>query len=82
MKKHTDNYKDSIIQQNIRKTLMCFNEIIKIMQGIESDILISELNEYDKELTYKKALAYSKIHDCIRLYFPNRLGEEENDNTL
>ena len=82
MNKHADNYKDNIIQQNIRKSLSCFNEIVQIMQGVESDILISELKEYDKELTYKKALAYSKIHDAIRLYFPNRLGDSENDNTL
>ena len=76
MKKHTDNYKDGVIQQNIRKSLSCFNEIVKIMQGVETDILVSELNEYDKELTYKKAHAYSKIYDAIKLYFPKRLGGE------
>lgn len=82
MKKHADNYNDSIIQQNIRKSLSCFNEIVKIMQGVETDILVSELKEYDKELTYIKALAYSKIYDAIKLYFPKRLGEKEDDSDI
>lgn len=82
MKKHADNYKDGVIQQNIRKSLSCFNEIVKIMQGVETDILVSELNEYDKEITYKKALAYSKIYDAIKLYFPKRLGGELDDSDI
>lgn len=78
--KHKDNYKESKIQEQIIKNLNCMKEIIRLLKDSQdriSEISSPEWNNIDR--IYDKAFTYDKILETIKLYFPDKIKEIEND---
>lgn len=80
-KVHYDNYNESKMRRNVIRSLQCFNDIITDLNKVTDYINHSGLPEYDKEITFRKAYFYSSTYDKIKKYFPERLDEVlENDS--
>lgn len=74
--KRKDNYIESKMQDEIKKSLYCMKDIIKLI--VESQKKISEIDSPEWNNTdriYEKAYTYDKIIESIKLYFPKELKE-------
>lgn len=77
--KHKDNYKESKIQEQVIKNLNCMKEIVRLLQESQeriNQITSPEWNNIDR--IYDKAYTYDKIIETIKLYFPERIKENDN----
>lgn len=81
-KKHYDNYNDNKMRRQVIRSLQCFNDIIRDLNMVTDFINHSGLPEYDKEITFRKAYFYSSTFDKIKKYFPERLDEVIEDDSI